>query len=111
SSQERLHDRLHVDHFRAHDSAADLEPQPQAGLRAPQRVITLRVMKLSQRQASATCEHASTERLGSNYDALFLRCRQCGRVFVLQDGQVWSIPASPPAPEQGASAALPGTVN
>ena len=57
---------------------------------------TLRVMKAIQSEASATCEHPSSERLGSHYDVLFIRCQACGRVFVLQDGRVWSIPADQP---------------
>jgi len=69
-------------------------------LRVARRVITLRVMKLTNRDTPKACEHVSTERLGSAYNALFLRCQACGRVFVLQEGRVWSVPASRPAEEQ-----------
>jgi hypothetical protein len=39
------------------------------------------------------CPHPATEFLGSNQDAVFMRCRSCGATLVQQDGRVWVIPA------------------
>jgi hypothetical protein len=40
----------------------------------------------------AGCEHDSTEFLGFNGDAKFLRCQSCMYILVLQHDRLWAIP-------------------
>ena len=38
------------------------------------------------------CLHPATDFLGSNQDAVFLRCQLCGATLVRQGGRLWIIP-------------------
>lgn len=49
------------------------------------------------------CAHPATDFLGSNQDAVFLRCQLCGATLVRQGGRLWIIPpASPTTGDQDA---------
>jgi hypothetical protein len=39
------------------------------------------------------CGHSIIEHLGTDADARFSRCRDCGLVFVFQGGRTWAIDA------------------
>lgn len=41
-----------------------------------------------------SCEHRSTEYLGSMEDTLFHQC-ECGDVLISQDGRTWALPGTP----------------
>jgi hypothetical protein len=43
------------------------------------------------------CLHPATDYLGSNHDAVFLRCQLCGATLVRQGGRVWVVPPVPQA--------------
>jgi len=53
----------------------------------------MRTMPLQQKDVAEECGHSGLEHLGNNRDARFIRCESCGRVFVLQDGRTWTLPA------------------
>jgi hypothetical protein len=44
------------------------------------------------RGAVEPCLHPATDFLGSNQDAVFLRCQLCGATLVRQGGRLWIIP-------------------
>ena len=45
-----------------------------------------------QAEASAGCNHREMEYVGSNQGARFLRCEACSKLYVVQDGRIWSLP-------------------
>lgn len=45
------------------------------------------------RAPAVQCTH-ETEYLGKNQDLQFVLCRPCGQVFLLQGGQVFSVPST-----------------
>jgi hypothetical protein len=42
------------------------------------------------------CVHSELEYLGDNRDIRFLRCGDCGAVFLLHGGEAWRLPPAEP---------------
>ena len=54
-------------------------------------------LTLERETTRESCLHADVETLGSDANAVFVRCKLCSQILVLQGGRVWTIrpPQSP----------------
>ena len=51
----------------------------------------MRALTLEREAVRERCLHADVETLGSDANAVFVRCKLCSQILVLQGGRVWTI--------------------